>query len=81
MVTLGYVLMTLGCVAALVGEVLFLTLAFRRSLWWLLGCLFIPIVSLVFFCLNVRATIRPVALSLVGTLIACLGARLAGMQL
>jgi hypothetical protein len=59
MTILGYLLLSLGCLTSMVGEVMFLAIAYRRSLWWFFGCLFIPVVDLIFFFLNLRATAKP----------------------
>jgi hypothetical protein len=55
------------------GEVRFLVVAWNRNLWWFFGCLFVPLVAWVFLFLNLRATLKPFALSLLGLLLAGLG--------
>jgi len=79
MTILGYILFSLGCLASIIGEVIFLVVAYKRSLWWFFGCLFIPIVELIFFFLNLRATAKPFAISAVGLLVALVGAQLTGI--
>ena len=49
MIIAGYILLVLGVVASIVGEIMFLTVAFKRSLLWFFGCIFIPLVALIFF--------------------------------
>jgi len=78
---IGYILLILGCIICVVGEVMFLTVAYKRSLLWFFGCLFVPIIWLIFFFMNFRATARPFAVSVVGFLVACLGGRMAGIEL
>ncbi len=73
MTVVGYILMLVGLITGLVGDIMFLTVAYRRSLWWFFGCLFIPIVWIIFFFLNVKATIKPTCLSLLGLLLVVLG--------
>jgi len=73
MVALGYVLLTIGVILSIYGEVRFLVVAYNRSLWWFFGCLFVPLVALVFLCLNLKATIKPFSLALLGLLLAGLG--------
>jgi hypothetical protein len=80
MTAIGCVLAVLGCLVALVGEVMFLTVAYKRGLLWFFGCLFIPIIWLIFFFLNVRATAGPFAISIGGLLVACLGGWMAGIE-
>jgi hypothetical protein len=55
MIAIGYILLTLGIIAGVVGEVMFLVVAYKRSLLWFFGCLFIPIVCWIFFFLNMKA--------------------------
>ena len=81
MTILGYLLLSLGCLTSIVGEVMFLAIAYRRSLWWFFGCLFIPVVDLIFFFLNLRATAKPLVIVLVGLLAVWVGAQLAGFDL
>lgn len=81
MIAIGYILLVLGCIVGLVGDVMFLTVAYKRSLLWFFGCLFVPIVWFVFFFMNLRATARPFAISIVGLLVACLGGWMAGIEL
>ncbi len=79
MIIVGYVLLVIGIVAAIVGEVMFLTVAYRRSLLWFFGCLFVPIISWVFFFLNMKATLKPFTLQVLGLLLAGLGSYMAGV--
>ena len=79
MATLGYILLVLGLIIAFYGQVRFLVVAYSRSLWWFFGCLFVPLVDWIFLFLNLKATIKPFALSLLGLGMAGLGAWLAGV--
>ena len=78
MVTLGYVLLTIGVIVAIYGEVRFLVVAYNRSLWWFFGCLFVPFAAWVFLFLNFKATIKPFCLALLGLLLAGLGCWMSG---
>ena len=73
MIILGYILLALGIIVGVIGEVMFLVVAYKRSLLWFFGCLFIPIVGWIFFFLNMRATIKPFALQVLGLLMAGFG--------
>ena len=73
MVTLGCIVLAIGLIVGIYGEVRFLVVAYDRSLWWFFGCLFVPLVALVFLFLNLKATIKPFSLSLLGLLLAGLG--------
>ena len=81
MTTFGYILLVLGSIIVLDGNVMFLTVAYRRSLLWFLGCLFVPIIWFIFFFMNLRETARPSAIAIGGFLVACLGGWLAGIEL
>ena len=81
MTILGCIILALGCLTSLIGEVMFLAVAYKRSLWWFFGCLFIPIVDLIFFFLNLRATAKPFVIFVIGLLAAWAGAQLAGIEL
>jgi len=70
---LGYILLVIGRLISLIGEVKFLAVAYKRSLWWFFGCLFIPLVELLFFFLNLRATVKPFAIFVVGILMVWFG--------
>lgn len=81
MILLGSILFGIGCIMSLVGDMKFLVVAYRRNFLWLFGCLFLPLVGLIFFLLNVRETLRPVVLSTVGFLIAGVGYWAGGFDL
>jgi hypothetical protein len=80
MVSLGYILLALGFIIGLYGEIRFLVAAYNRNLWWFFGCLFLPFVGWVFLLLNLKTTVKPFALSLVGLIVAGLGSWMAGIH-
>jgi hypothetical protein len=59
---------------------MFLAVAYKRSLWWFFGSLFIPIIALIFFFLNFRITAKPFAIFAVGLFVGWVGAKLAGID-
>ncbi len=79
MVVLGYILLAVGLIVGLYGEVRFLVVAYNRDLWWFFGCVLVALVSWVFLFLNLKATIKPFGLSLLGFLLAGLGCWMAGV--
>jgi hypothetical protein len=79
MTTLGYLVIAVGILVALYGEVRFLVVAYNRNLWWFFGCLFLPFVGWIFLLLNLKATIRPFAVSTLGLIAVGLGAWMAGI--
>ena len=70
---LGNIIIWVGCIIYLVGEAKFMVVAYRRSLPWFFGYLFIPLVGLLFFLLNIRKTWQSVVLQIVGLVIVVAG--------
>ena len=66
MVVFGYILLFFGCLTVIVGDVMFLTVAYKRNLWWFVGCLFVLPVAIVFLLLNLRTALKPLAISMAG---------------
>jgi hypothetical protein len=78
METLGYIVLVLGLLVWLYGELRFLVVAYHRNLWWLFGCLFVPLVPWIFLFMNWKATTKPFMLIAAGLLVAGVGAWMAG---
>ena len=79
MLVIGHILFVAGCIVGLTGDIMFLATAYKRGVWWFLGCLFIPIVSLIFF-MNFRATAKAVGLSILGLAVTLVGWWMAGFS-
>lgn len=62
-------MIALGVILLLVGNIWILVYAFKASIWWGLGSLFIPFVGLIFVLLNLRDTWKPLLLEIVGFVI------------
>lgn len=60
------VLLGIGIMIAIIGGVGTLIAAFKTSIWWGLGCLFISPVSLLFLVMNWDVAKNPFFLQLVG---------------
>ncbi len=71
---IAFTLLLLGLVIFVVGGIGFLIAAFRESIWWGLGCLFIPIVQIIFLIVHWQATRKPFSLQLVGFVVILAGA-------
>ncbi len=80
MTAIGCIVLVVGVVVSFAGGLRFLVIAYRRSLWWFFGCLFVPFVDTIFFILNFKATIKPVCLEFLGLLLVVLGSYLAGVD-
>jgi hypothetical protein len=78
--TSAAILFTLGCIAALVGEVRFLVVAYRHGTGWLFACLFIPPVALLFFLMHMKETWPAMLLMVAGYAAAILGYQLGGFS-
>ena len=71
--TLGAMAVWGGLLLLLVGFVLFLVAAFRESILWGLGIIFLPLVWLVFLVLEWPAAKRPFFLQLYGAILVLIG--------
>jgi hypothetical protein len=80
-VPLGYILLIVGLIVAIYGQIRFLVLVYNRNLWWFLGSLVAPPVAWVFLFLDLKATIKPFGLSLLGLLVAGLSCWMSGVRL
>lgn len=81
MITAGHLLLVVGILVCLVGEVMLLTVAYKRGLGWFFGCLFIPPVWIALLMFHFGAAIRPVALASAGVALCYLGASMAGLEI
>jgi hypothetical protein len=81
MTILGFILLSIGSLTSIIGEVMFLVVAYKRSLWWFFGCLFVPFVELLFFFLNLKATVKSFLIFVAGVVMIWFGSQLAGMDL
>ncbi len=80
MLIFGSILFWAGLVVWIAGEVRLLVVAYRQSLAWFFGCLFVPFVSWVFFLLNVKQAWKPVVMAAAGFIATGIGDWLGGFQ-
>lgn len=71
--TLGVVSVWAGFILMLLGGIGFLLAAFRESILWGLGVLFLPFVSLIFLIVNWSTAKRPFSWQLIGFALVLLG--------
>ena len=76
---IGMILMAIGGIIAIVGSIWFYIVAFSESIWWGLGCLIVPFVSLIFLIMYISDAGKPFLVSLGGGVLMGLGVVLAGM--
>lgn len=75
---LGTALLFLGLAISVVAGIWFLVVAFRQSILWGLGCLFVPFVSLIFLIVHWSEAKRPFLWSLIALIPIIAGAALSG---
>ena len=81
MIVGGYILLLVGCIACLVGEVLMLKFAYNRGFGWFLACLVLgPLCWLALLGLHFKSTAMPFALAVSGILLAGVGRSMAGLE-
>ncbi len=66
MAILGLLVLIAGLIISLIGGIWFLVVAFRESILWGLGCIFIPFVSLFFLIIHWKDASKPFFVSLLG---------------
>ena len=70
---MGYVLLFIGAIIALVGTIIFLVAAFSEHIGWGLACIFLPFASLIFLVMHWHDAKKGFFLSLAGTVIVMIG--------
>jgi hypothetical protein len=70
---IGSLLYWVGIIISAFGGLWLLVVAFQESLLWGLGCVFIPIVSLIFVIMHWEKGGKPFLVSLAGGIIAFVG--------
>ena len=68
------ILWIVGSIVSLIGAIWFLIAAFRQSILWGLGCIFVPFVSLIFLIVHWRDAAKPFGVSLLGSIIIAVAA-------
>jgi hypothetical protein len=75
---LATLLVLIGWLIVLVAGIMLLIVAFKEHILWGLGCLFIPIVSIIFIIINWDKSKNAFFTWIVGVLVILLGAMLGG---
>jgi hypothetical protein len=70
---LGITMLCIGALIGLIFGIQILVAAFRTSIWWGLGSLFVPIVGLIFIIVHWSVAKRPFLLSLIALPFVVLG--------
>jgi hypothetical protein len=66
-------LLYLGGLITLIGAIWLLVVAFKKSIWWGLGSLLIPFVSLIFVILNWQDSKKPFLIQVAGVVLCLIG--------
>jgi hypothetical protein len=74
----GVLVVLIGWVVVLVGAVMLLVAAFKEHILWGLGCLFIPIVPIIFIIINWDKSKNAFFTWIAGVLLVFLGVLLGG---
>ncbi|MGH2767746.1 MAG: hypothetical protein ACRDIF_02185 [Actinomycetota bacterium] len=75
---LGAIFLIIGGIAYLGGGIWTIVLAFKKSVLWGLGAIFVPFVSLVFAILNWSVAKKPFLIAITGFVLLGIGAVLIG---
>jgi hypothetical protein len=72
-----FALFILGMILAVVGGIWLLVVAFQESVWWGLGSLLLPFVSLIFVIMHWQVSKKPFLISLAGGVLLGIAAAMA----
>ncbi len=75
---MGIALIVVGAILALVGGIGILIAAFRESIGWGIGCILIPLVSLIFVIMHWDETKKPFLLKVAGIVLLVAGGAMSG---
>ena len=70
---IGMLILCVGLLAAIVGSIWFIVVAFQESVLWGLGCLLLQPLSIIFLLLHFGDAARPFGLSLLGSVLMLAG--------
>ncbi len=76
---IGFFLLFTGSIVCIYWQIRLLVAAFKCSLWWFFGCLFVPFADLAFVLFNFEVARKPFGLSLLGLIMTGLGGCMAGI--
>ena len=70
---IGIIIFIIGAIITIAGGARFAIVAFEESVWWGLGVLFFPIVSVIFLILHFNDSWRPALNFVIGFVLVLLG--------
>jgi hypothetical protein len=78
MTAIASILLFLGWLVSIVGGIMLLVVAFKESILWGLGCIFIPFVALIFIVMHWEQSKKPFFIELAGAVLVIIGIILGG---
>ncbi len=70
---MGTVLLIIGIIVALIGGIGILIAAFKEGIGWGLGCLLVPLVTLIFVIMHWQDTKKPFGIAVLGNILIIAG--------
>ena len=67
-------LLIIGMIISFIGGIWLLVVAFQTGVWWGLGSLLLPLISLIFVILHWQVAKKPFLISLAGTILVVIAA-------
>lgn len=66
MEALSPVLILMGSPILIIGEIWFLIACFKKSIWWGLGCIFLPFIEIIFLFVHWNVAAKPFGIQIIG---------------
>lgn len=63
---LAMTLMLIGLATFITGGIWFLVVCFKQSVWWGVGCLFLPFFEIIFLIIHWKVAKKPFCFQLIG---------------
>lgn len=76
MEALSPVLLLIGLIIFIIGGIWYLVTCFKKSIWWGLGCIFLPVIQIIFLFVHWSVAAKPFGIQTVGIVIMFAGAYL-----
>ena len=75
---IGTIIIIIGAIVMIVGGIMLLIVAFKESIWWGLGSIFIPFVALIFVIMHWQKSKKAFFIWLAGFVVYIIGMVLGG---
>jgi len=74
---LAMILMLIGLATFIIGGIWFLVVSFQQSVWWGLGCIFLPFCEVIFLIIHWKEAAKPFGLQAIGFVLLLIASPLA----